>query len=127
MSGGSVFMWSSHAAVVAERARQGAHDGMVDATNQLLAMSNDLVPVDTGALRDSGVAAVADELTVVHGEVAYGTTGTTDIEAIEQHERLDFAHPVGQAKFLEQPFYANANDLRDTMGKGISEALGGEG
>jgi hypothetical protein len=125
MTGRSSVKWSSHTAVVAERARQGAHRGMDEATKQLLEMSNDLVPVDTGALRDSGVASVQAELTVVHGQVAYGTTQYTDIEAIEQHERLDFGHAVGQAKFLEQPFFANADTLRDTMAKGIAEAFGG--
>jgi hypothetical protein len=58
------------------------------AAEQLLARSQELVPVNTGELKESGA--------VVDGMVVY----TAD-HAIPVHENLEARHPRGQAKFLE--------------------------
>lgn len=78
--------------------------------------SKPLVPVDTGALRASGYV----EPPVTQGRVITVTLGyggpaaqvnpksgeSTEGYAIYVHENLEAHHPVGQAKFLEQPFLA---------------------
>lgn len=66
----------------------------------LKAKSQPLVPVDTGALRDSA--------TVTHdGDQATLTYSATSPEGYDyaaiQHERLDYTHTAGQAKYVEQP------------------------
>ncbi len=60
------------------------------------------VPVRLGALRGSGFVEPAKRqgrLVVIR--LVYG--GTAAPYAIIQHERLDFKHKVGEAKYLERP------------------------
>jgi hypothetical protein len=87
------------------------------------------VPVDLGALRDSGfvgnVERRGEELSVT---LAFG--GPTAPYAIIQHERPDFVHPVGSWKYLEIPLnqaipgmarrIAASLRLRDDRGRFIS-------
>lgn len=66
----------------------------------LKAKSQPLVPVDTGALKASA--------TVTHdGHQATLTYSATSPEGYDyaaiQHERLDYAHRVGTAKYVEGP------------------------
>jgi hypothetical protein len=59
-------------------------------------------PVDTGELRASGhVDGPHDEGGVITLELNYG--GAAAPYAIYVHERMDVHHPVGKAKFLEDP------------------------
>lgn len=71
----------------------------------VMAESQQIVPVDTGALRDSGEV---DRPETSGGNVSvslhYGG-GSVDY-ALIQHERLDYHHPNGgSAKFLEVPLH----------------------
>lgn len=66
-----------------------------------------IVPVDTGVLRASGYV-VPPEVTPVEAVVTLGFGGAAAAYAIVQHERLDYRHPVGQAKYLEAPVRRNA-------------------
>ena len=68
----------------------------------IMTKSKQLAPVDLGTLRASGVVHSPDigaKKVVV--ELGYG--GAASAYALVQHERTDFSHTVGQAKFLEQP------------------------
>ena len=65
--------------------------------------SQQLVPVDTGTLRDSAYATVDHGITGPELTVGYAAD-----YAIYVHERLDVFHPVGGPKYLERPF----NDQR---------------
>lgn len=118
MSGGSTWRWQPDITVARAAVLQGAQDGMTAATQALLDMANELVPVATGELRDSGATAVAAEGQVVHGAVSYGTD-----EAVPQHERLDYAHNDGQAKYLEQPLFAGKDELLGHLADGLSQAM----
>lgn len=76
---------------------------------KVLYASQDLCPVRTGELRDSGHL----EETPNGVAVVYDAP-----HALTIHERLDLPHPTGQAKFLEQPtleaapeFFQKAMDL----------------
>lgn len=83
---------------------------------RILAESQPLVPVETGALRSSGYVAPpernGDAITV---ELGYGgvaamvnpKTGETAAHyALYVHENLEAHHPVGQALYLQTPFDA---------------------
>jgi hypothetical protein len=68
----------------------------------IMTKSKRLTPVDVGTLRASGVVQSPDiSRTKVTVEMGYG--GAASAYALVQHERTDFTHTVGQAKFLEQP------------------------
>ncbi len=105
----------------------------------IIAQSQPLVPVETGALRASPFVKDPErDGTVI--EVAFGYGGpaakinpktgeSTDAYAIFVHENLEAHHPVGQAKYLEQPFDAAksgqagriVDHMRGTLGGGGSE------
>ena len=80
----------------------------------ILAESEPLVPVDTGALRGSGyVEEPVREGYTISVYFGYGgpaakinpkTGESTDSYALRVHENLEAFHPVGTAKFLEMPF-----------------------
>lgn len=57
-----------------------------------------LTPVKTGALRNSGHVVAESETRVV---LAFG--GAAASYAVIVHENLQARHPLGQAKYLEQP------------------------
>lgn len=96
------------------------------AAETILDASRDLVPVDTGALRDSGrVSQDGLEATISYGaEDGAGRDGQdTAAYAVPQHERMDFTHPNGQAKFLEVPLHANAERAAEIIAAELRRAL----
>ena len=62
------------------------------------------VPVKTGALKASGQNIPVNTPHSISCEVGYGSE--TAPYALIQHERLDFHHDVGKAKYLEDPVNA---------------------
>jgi hypothetical protein len=70
-----------------------------DLRDLLEEIKRDYVPIETGELRDSGY---------VNGPFFQNGAWTVEIgfgaeHALIQHERLDYYHPHGQAKYLEEP------------------------
>lgn len=89
--------------------------------HRVMAASKQLVPVDTAQLMISGEV-LEPEVTDAGVTIAlvYGTSEPTSNYAIVQHERLDFNHPSGgQAKYLEQPLLAMADDLTRTLAETV--------
>ncbi len=77
-----------------------------------------LVPVDTGVLRNTGH--VDPPQRDARGvSVTMGFGGPAAPYAAVQHERLDYNHPVGQAKYLSEPLNRN---LR-TISRAIAAAI----
>jgi len=76
----------------------------------IMGVSKPLVPVDTGVLRGSGVV-LHPQVSGNTATVEFGYGGGAEAYAWPQHERLDYSHTVGQAKFLEQPVMAAAAGL----------------
>lgn len=73
---------------------QAVQDALKKAGQTALKESNTLVPVDDADLKKTGRVNI-DDLTV---QVSY-----TGLNAVLQHENLDYQHPNGgQPKFLEQ-------------------------
>ena len=85
---------------------------------RIMTVSKTLVPVDTGVLRASGHVKQPEygsgRVTVVLG---YG--GAAAAYARVQHERTDFHHTVGQAKYLEQPVLEAAAGFANRIAAGV--------
>lgn len=85
-----------------------------------------LTPVDTGALRGSGHVR-SPVVTPRMVAVTLGFGGPAIRYALVQHERTDFHHTVGQAKFLEQPLRQRVPHLLQQLAVDIREELGAAG
>ncbi|MES2360157.1 MAG: HK97 gp10 family phage protein [Gemmatimonadota bacterium] len=80
----------------------------------IMAEAKALTPVDTGALRASGHV----NAPLVSGHtisVTMGFGGAAVDYALTVHENLEAHHPVGQAKYLEQPLMAAAKTLPERI------------
>ena len=89
--------------------------------HRVMAASKQLVPVDTAKLMISGEV-LEPEITDAGVIIAlvYGTSEPTSNYAVVQHERLDFNHPNGgQAKYLEQPLLAMADELTQELAEAV--------
>ncbi len=84
----------------------GMERGLVKAGLMLQRASQQLVPLDTGALKNSAFTRKVGSGFSTDVQVGY-----TQEYAVFVHENLEAHHPIGQAKFLEQP----ARDLRPDM------------
>ena len=76
--------------------------GLSVEAERIMTAAKKLTPVDQGTLRSSGHV----QTPVVRRKTAtvtLGFGGAASDYALVQHERTDFTHTVGQAKFLEQP------------------------
>ena len=99
-------------------AKSGSNAGLKEAATKILAESQKLVPVETGALKDSGHINATGDLvaTISYSAIPYD---------IIQHEALEFNHPNGgQAKYLENPFNAYRNEALAIEAKAIKSKLG---
>ncbi|MGH3942506.1 MAG: hypothetical protein ACRDTG_28560 [Pseudonocardiaceae bacterium] len=102
---------------VGVRERAGAVKGLHTATEHLLGVSRQRVPLEEGALERSGRAEV-DE-TELTGAVSYDT-----VYARRQHEEMEWQHDTGRtAKYLEGPLFEEADVLLEIIGKSIRDAL----
>lgn len=84
----------------------------------IMAEAKEITPVDLGALRASGLV-MPVQFMPTKIRVAMGFGGPSAPYAIYVHEDLTANHPVGQAKFLEQPF----RDRLPGMSKRIAERI----
>ena len=92
------------------------NSALYSAANDILTEANNLVPIDTGNLKSTGVVTTNGAQNIPPSptdlrpklDISFGgkTTGSDGANyAAVQHERLDYNHPQGgQAKYLEQPF-----------------------
>ena len=100
--------------------------GLYAEGQKVLADSLPLVPVDTGTLRASGYVTEpkreGDQVTI---EIGFGGPAakinpvsgeSSDSYAIFVHENLEAHHPVGQAKFLEQPLNQALQGMPERLG-----------
>ena len=91
--------------------------------HEIMAKSKPLVPVDLGVLRASGkvlppvIAGTAVTITMGYG-------GPAAAYALVQHERLDYHHTTGQAKYLEQPFMEHVATLGARLLRHFGQVFG---
>lgn len=107
--------------VIAQQTKAAALDGMINATEALLAKSNARVPLQDGMLKASGMASQDYDANGVSGAVSYNTP-----YAARQHEEVGYAHPGGgEAKYLENATHDFAGEYAQIIGQSIRSAHGG--
>lgn len=100
----------------------GSSEGLVEAAKYLLELSQPLVPVDTGRLKESGKVVEEDSSTVYVTYEAFSPENGYEYAPI-QHESLDFHHNIGQAKYLEEPFMTNIDNLVEIVAGKTKEGV----
>jgi len=81
------------------------------AGNAVMTEAKQRAPIDTGVLRASGYVTLPDSKSP---KVEVGFGGAAAQYALEQHERTEFKHEVGEAKYLENAI--NAVDVKGIVG-----------
>lgn len=118
-----------------ERAREAAARILFQEGERIMAVAKGQTPVDTGALRASGqVSLPTVEGSTVSVELGFGNSSVN--YAVFVHENLQAKHPVGKAKYLEDPVLQWANGAESRLaglfrgvldGRLASGAAGGGG
>jgi hypothetical protein len=102
---------------VEARTYEAAADGLGEAMEHLLGVSQQLVPLEEGTLLRTGKAD-ADRGDLV------GAVSFDGPYAVVQHEALDYRHDPGrQAKYLESPAHAEAPTMAALIAARIREAM----
>lgn len=89
---------------------------------RIMGDSRERVPVDKGNLRGSAHVALP-EISGDGAVVEFGYGGAASEYAVIQHERLDYSHVVGEAKFLERPTLEAANGLEARLARVVRARL----
>jgi hypothetical protein len=104
---------------------QVVQDALNEVAQQVLDRSQDLVPVKTGALRDSGYITSGEQGGYPSVTITYG--GGDVPYAYKVHEDLEMRHPNGgQAKFLEQAFIEYEQVAIDTIQQRVLQLFKGQ-
>jgi hypothetical protein len=90
-------------------------DAFIDISEEIMAESVERCPVKTGTLRRSATVQVAKQTdTVCEIKLGYNTE-----YAIYVHENLEAHHPIGEAKFLENPVNEHAKNIASDICKRV--------
>jgi hypothetical protein len=102
-----------------------AAQAIYEEATRIMAASQPLVPVDTGLLKSTGrvetESAPGPESVV---KLSYGGNGLAPYAAVV-HFRTDVHHPVGQAFYLQQPFFEATQGMAERLAAAIRQHLGG--
>ena len=90
---------------------------------KVMAVAKSRTPVDVATLRGSGTV-LPPKVSGSRVEVTAGFGGAASAYALIQHERLDFRHTVGQAKYLESAFLEHQPGMGAALAAGVRRALG---
>ena len=99
---------------------------LVREAEEIITLAKDIVPVRDGILRATGHVQ-PPRVTLRSIQVTMGFGGPAVQYALIQHERTDFHHTVGQAKYLEQPFKARAAGIPGRMAQRIRAVVKARG
>lgn len=102
----------------ASRVEDTCQDALLECGNDLQQKAVDITPKDTGALRGSAHTDAEPQAGKPSVVVAFD-----EEYAIYVHENLEAHHPVGQAKFLEQPLRENADKYIKYIGEKVMDLL----
>ncbi|WP_374178955.1 hypothetical protein [Leifsonia sp. WHRI 6310E] len=97
---------------------RGAVNGLNRAVDSLLQETLPDVPELTGGLEESARTHHTNEQELA-AQVQF-----LKFTAVWQHERLDYRHKKGRAKFLSQNLKRRAKNLQDIVAQSIRKALG---
>jgi hypothetical protein len=110
-----------------DRATTIVSAALLQEAEAIMTESKQQCPVDTGALRASGHV-TPPEISGGHVAVTLAYGGPAAPYAIFVHEKLTARHPIGKAKYLEDPLLGAVNGIEARLGamirKGIESALG---
>lgn len=99
--------------------REAARVGTKQAGDLVVERAREIVPFDEGTLSNSGTAEAHKLLAVT--EVSFNMD-----YAVDQHENLFYRHPNGrQAKYLENPLFDSAKDIREIISGAVRRRFGG--
>lgn len=94
---------------------------------EVLAHSQMEVPVDTGALKNSGridpIVGIKTTANSMEVDVVYGSTAAD--YAVYVHENLESHHPHGNAKFVEGPLLRQMNGISERIADKVMKAQKG--
>ena len=117
---------------IAESGQEGAKiaaRALRHEAQEAFAVSQDEVPVDTGALKNSGRvrpdSGVFENGKEVYVELTYGGTATE--YSIYVHEDLMANHPHGKAKYLEDPMVRQISGISGRIADKIEKQVKGSG
>lgn len=99
--------------------------GIYEAAEGIMTVSKgEWVPVRRGVLRSSGTVKPPEDRgrSGIVCEMGYG--GAASKYAIPQHERMDYRHTVGKAKYLEAPAVMMAPTIGQKVAIHINRAIG---
>lgn len=132
-------------ALLGARAPEAIEAGVFETAEMIAGTAKERCPVETGTLRASGYAKTEHFLApgvgsepdaalldsgagVVTAVIGFG--GPAIPYALVQHERTDFHHRVGQAKYLETALYDESPHLLERIAiraERLAEQVGGAG
>lgn len=123
--------------------RLAVEQGLFEIGSIMEGDAKELVPVDTGNLRDSGFTitsrlqrlgptaevsgeaqASVEEGGTINAVVGFG--GPSAEYAIVQHERTDFHHRIGQAKYLETAVNGQVDEIAPTIAARVQDMIEGK-
>jgi hypothetical protein len=105
-----------------EAGQQAAKAALYQEGEAIMTESKRQCPVDLGNLRATGHVS-QPEMQQGHITVTLAYGGPSATYAIVQHERLDFRHTVGKAKYLEDPMLAAVNGMEARLRARIKRGL----
>jgi hypothetical protein len=88
------------------------------AGNVVMTEAKTRAPIDTGVLRASGYVTIPS---ATNPKVEIGFGGAAEPYALVQHERTEFRHEVGEAKFLQNAI--DATDIRGIVEGQVNDAV----
>lgn len=101
-----------------QRVRAAAVDAVEAGARHIEQVSNTRVPDETGALQ-------ASSHTSIDRSAGQAVVSYDDAAAVFQHERLDYRHDDGQAKFLESAAVGDRNRTEAVMVGVMRSKVGG--
>jgi len=104
-----------------DRIQQAVAAGVYQAANAVMTNAKQRAPLDTGVLRASGYVTLPQVGPRPRCEVGFG--GAASAYALIQHERTEYHHEVGEAKYLEKAF--NDVDCRTIIINVVRSAVDG--
>ena len=111
-----------------DRLLRAALPGAVEEMERIRAASMEVVPVDSGDLRNSALVVGVNPADIEGGfEVAIGYGGIASSYAVIQHENPEFRHAEGKSwKYLERPAFEAINGMDERLAASlIAQLLGG--
>lgn len=116
----------------APRVRQAASDAVYKQMEIVATDAKNRVPVDLGTLKSTIHARRDEEAGDAISSIAVAgpmpsdplDSGPANDYAIVQHERLDFQHKVGEAKYLEKALDGQASKMTRQIAEDIKAAVG---